>query len=336
MSVDSTQAGAARSSRRTFITGTASVAGALGGLAALAPSGVAAQSNGYFPGFKRGRAKTSGAEINYVIGGSGPPVLLLHGYPQTHCTWHKVAPLLASEYTVVVADLRGYGDSSKPASTDDHAPYSKRAMALDQVELMKQLGFERFAVVGHDRGGRVAHRMALDHPGAVTKLSLLDIVPGAEVYQATDRVLATGYYHWFFLIQAAPMPEKLIAGDVDAFLKWGMARLMPKVIEPAAYAEYLRCLSDPAAIHAMCEDYRAGASIDLDHDAVDAIKTPIACPTYVVYGVKGLVGRKFDVPAIWRKYAARLTFKGIETNHWIPEEAPQELVADLKAFLKSA
>lgn len=328
-------------SRRDFIASTANVAGGLGITALTAASAMPAytqaptqEAAGYFPGFKKGRVKLTHAEIDYVIGGSGPPLLLLHGWPQTKVTWHKVAPMLADSFRVVAADLRGYGDSSKPASTPDHEPYSKRAMARDQVELMNSLGFSRFAVVGHDRGGRVAHRMSIDYPDTVSKLAVLDIVPGAEVYEATDRTLATGYYHWFFLIQPAPMPEKLIAGDVDAFLKWGMSRLMPKIIEPAAFAEYLRCLSTPAAIHGMCEDYRAGATIDLAHDAADNGRK-VGCPTLVIWGGRGLVAKKFDLQSIWARYAANPTYKMYDCNHWIPEEVPNELVTDLKAFLRA-
>src|SRR5437016_4565255 len=193
----------------------------------------------FFPGFKSMRINTSGATINAVVGGSGPPVLLLHGYPQTHVMWHKVAPGLAERFTVVAADLRGYGDSSKPADGVNHSGYSKRAMAQDQVEVMRHFGFDRFAVVGHDRGGRVTHRMLLDHSDRITKAAVIDIVPTHKVYHNVTKELATAYYHWFFLIQPAPFPETVVARSLESFVRQGSST-------PAAYAEYLRCFRDPA------------------------------------------------------------------------------------------
>lgn len=209
-----------------------------------------------------------GIRINTAIGGEGPPVLLLHGYPQTHVIWHRVAPLLAAHHTVVAADLRGYGDSDKPAGSADHAEYSKRAMARDQVLVMRELGFERFSVVGHDRGGRVGHRLALDHPEAVERLAVLDIVPTRYTFEHADATFGRGYYHWFFLAAGNGIPERLIGGDPEY---WIRARMTARhhggtAFDPAAMDEYIRCYDDPAAIHASCEDYRAAATIDLVHD----------------------------------------------------------------------
>ena len=210
----------------------------------------------FFPGFRRHTIQTSGTTINVVVGGNGSPILLLHGYPQTHVEWRKIAPQLSANYTVVIPDLRGYGDSGKPEDGDNHINYSKRAMALDQVEVMEQLGFKQFAMVSHDRGARVGHRLALDHPDRLTKLVMMDIVPTHYMYKTTDRQFASAYFHWFFLILPAPFPETLIGNNVDTVLKLFMGSAMPKYIEPEAYAEYRRCFSDPAAIHASCEDYR--------------------------------------------------------------------------------
>ena len=228
-----------------------------------------------FEGFDDRRIPLStGVTVRARIGGEGPPVLLLHGYPQTSACWHMVAPrLVAAGFTVIASDLRGYGASDKPASTPDHATYSKRAMAADQVELMRRLGHDRFRLAGHDRGGRVAHRLALDHPAAVEKVAVLDIAPTATMYALTDRAFATAYYHWFFLIQPAPLPERLIGADPDFYLQaklgaWGRSGL--GVFAPDALAEYLASYRDPACIAATCEDYRAAASIDLEHDAADA------------------------------------------------------------------
>jgi haloacetate dehalogenase len=219
----------------------------------------------FFPGFRQTQIETSGAIINVLTGGSGAPLLLMHGYPQTLVEWHRIAPQLAQRFSVVLTDLRGYGDSSKPPDGENHFGYSKRAMALDQVEVMERLGFRQFAVVGHDRGGRVGHRMAIDHRDRITKLAVLDIVPTLRMYQTTDKVFATTYFHWFFLIQPAPFPETLINCNIEAWLR---LKNVP-FIAPEAYSEYLRCFRDPATLHASCEDYRAAASIDLEHDAAD-------------------------------------------------------------------
>jgi haloacetate dehalogenase len=287
----------------------------------------------FFPGFEQFRRATAGAEINGVVGGSGPPVLLLQGWPQTHLEWRHVAPILAQRFTVVATDLRGYGDSSKPRSGENHAGYSKRAMAQDQVEVMSQLGFERFAVVGHDRGGRVACRMALDHPQAVTRLALLDIVPTRTVYTQVSKNLATWYFHWFFLIQPEPLPEMLLGGQAEPFLRnFAFRGLIPGAIDEAVFAEYLRCFADPQTLHAMCEDYRAGASIDLQHDETD-LATPLTCPTLILWGVHGAMHRLFDVLETWRPRAPGAQGKALPAGHWLPEECPNELAAALEEFL---
>jgi haloacetate dehalogenase len=286
----------------------------------------------FFPSFRRQTIQTSGTIINVVIGGSGPPVLLLHGYPQTHVEWRKIAPELAKSYTLVIPDLRGYGDSGKPADGDNHINYSKRAMALDQVEVMEKLGFSRFAMVSHDRGARVGHRLALDHPDRLTKLVMMDICPTHYMYKTADQQFASAYFHWFFLIQPAPFPETLIENNVDAFLKVFMGSVVPKSIEPDAYAEYRRCFSDPATIHATCEDYRAAATIDLAHDEADMNKK-ITCPTLVLWGANGIVGRKYDVLAVWRDRATQVSGKALPSGHWLAEDVPNETSAEIKRFL---
>lgn len=279
--------------------------------------------------------------IHAVRGGDGPPVLLLHGFPQSHVLWHRIAPALARTHTVVAADLRGYGDSGRPAAGVDHAGYSFRAMAADQVALMAELGFERFAVVGHDRGARVTHRMALDHPDRVERLALLDVLPTAHVYAHVDRALATAYYHWFFLIQPADLPERLIAGDPRLFLHrclggWGSGL---DAHAPAALAEYERVFADPAARHAMIEDYRAGASIDLEHDAAStAAGRRIAAPCLVLWGERGVVARHPTSPLeVWRALAAdpsRVTGGPIpDAGHFLAEENHDATLAALRAFL---
>jgi haloacetate dehalogenase len=279
----------------------------------------------FFPGFKASKIQTSGAVINTVIGGQGPPLLLLHGAPQTHISWRRVAPDLAKEYTVVATDLRGYGDSSKPPDGESHVNYSKRAMALDQVEVMRQFGFEKFAVVGHDRGGRVGHRMALDHPDKVTRLAVVDIVPTHYLYNNITLAFANSYFHWFLFIQPAPFPENIIANDLTRWVGRGASDVG---------AEYLRVYKDPAAIHAMCEDYRAGASIDLKHDETDLHKK-IECPLLVLWGLKGVVGRLYDPLAIWRERASQVTGKGLPGGHNLQEELPEQTLTELRAFLKA-
>jgi haloacetate dehalogenase len=282
---------------------------------------------------------TDDVSIRARVGGAGPPVLLLHGYPQTHACWHAVAPrLVAAGFTVVLADLRGYGDSSKPAGGPDHAAYAKRAMAADQVTVMRRLGFGRFCLAGHDRGGRVAHRLALDHPGAVARLALLDIAPTATMYALTDRAFATGYYHWFFLIQPAPLPERLIGADPEFYLRtklnaWSQGQ--DSFFAPRAVAEYLRCFADPATIAATCEDYRAAAGIDLEHDAADADRR-IAAPLLALWGERGLVGRLYDVLETWRAKALDVRGHALPTGHYLPEEAPEATAEALAAFFADA
>jgi haloacetate dehalogenase len=287
-----------------------------------------------FKGFRRKRVRTAEVTINLVHGGSGPPLLLLHGYPQTHAIWRKIGPSLVERFTVVAPDLRGYGDSDKPVGLADHANYSKRAMAQDQVEVMAALGFERFAVAGHDRGGRVAHRMALDHPDRVERLAVLDITPTRAMYARTTREFAKAYYHWFFLIQPAPFPETLIGANPDAFLRKHMggrfAGLTP--FEPDGWPEYLRCFSDPATIHATCEDYRAAESIDLAHDDADFGRRQVRCPLLVLWGRHGVIERCFEPLADWREYAADVRGKSLDCGHYLPEEQPTETARELVQF----
>ena len=290
--------------------------------------------NALFPGFERKRIDVSGASINLVHGGAGPAVLLLHGYPQTHCIWHRIAPRLAKHYTVVATDLRGYGDSSKPAGLPDHSNYSKRAMALDQVEVMQALGHDEFNLVGHDRGGRVAHRLALDHPRRVKKLAVLDISPTKAMFEQTGHALAKAYFHWFFLSQPAPFPETLIGADPAFFIKYQMGRRYGglKVFAAEAMAEYLRCFSDPATIHASCEDYRAAETVDLEHDAADAAKK-IECPMLVLWGKHGVIEQLFDCIADWRAAARDVRGQALASGHNLPEEQPEEVLRQLECFL---
>ena len=287
-----------------------------------------------FPGFEQKQIEVSGASIRLVQGGQGPALLLLHGYPQTHAIWHRIAPRLAQNYTVVAADLRGYGDSSKPAGLPDHSNYSKRAMALDQVEVMQALGYETFFLVGHDRGARVAHRLTLDHPQRVRKLALLDICPTRTMYARTDRAFAKAYFHWFLLIQPAPFPETLIGADPAFFIKYHMGRRHGglQVFTEDAMAEYLRCFSDPATIHASCEDYRAAESIDLEHDAADAAEK-VACPVLALWGKHGVIERQFDCLADWRALARDVRGHALDCGHYLPEEQPGDLARELESFL---
>ena len=281
-----------------------------------------------FEGFAQADIDTGEAVIRVRHGGSGPPLLLLHGYPQTHVMWHQVAPRLARDFTVVVPDLRGYGDSSKPPTTPDHAPYSKRAMARDQIAVMEQLGFERFAVAGHDRGGRVAYRLALDHPECVRKLAVLDIIPTGEAFRRADRAFGLGYWHWFFLAQPDDLPERLITADPDAYyLRW-----FSDAFAPEAVAEYRRCFRDPATTHTMCEDYRAGATIDFMLDEADRGRRRIDCPVLVLWGRRGRLDAWYDVLAVWRDWADDVRGRALDCGHFLPEEAPDETYAELHAF----
>jgi haloacetate dehalogenase len=288
-----------------------------------------------FEGFERERVKTGEVEIDLVRRGDGPPVLLLHGYPQTHAMWHLVAPRLAEDSTVVAADLRGYGDSSKPFGDEDHSTYSKRKMAADQVAVMEALGFDSFAVVGHDRGARVGHRLVLDYPERVTKLAVLDIVPTRHVFRTVEKELATAYYHWFFFIQPYDLPETLIGADPSYYLRkklggWGTAL---ETFAPEALAEYERCF-DAATIHASCEDYRASASIDLAHDEVDwDAGRKIECPLLALWGGRGVMESIYDVEAVWHQYANDVRGKPLDAGHFLTEERPEETTQELKKFL---
>lgn len=287
-----------------------------------------------FEQFESCRIQTTDVEIFLRIGGSGPPLLLLHGYPQSHVMWHRVAPALTNDFTVVCADLRGYGDSGKPPGDPAHRTYSKRASAADMVEVMDALGFDRFMVAGHDRGGRVTHRMCLDHPERVAKAALLDIVPTRTLFENTNKEIATGYYHWFFLIQPE-LPEQMIGAAPLAYLRSKLGAWAAEggdAFAPEARAEYERCFLDPATIHASCEDYRAAAGIDLEHDRADE-DARIACPLLVLWGENGLMHRHFDVLATWREKAAGpVVGKALACGHYLPEEAPEATLAELRVF----
>ncbi|MBC8120188.1 MAG: alpha/beta hydrolase [Burkholderiaceae bacterium] len=316
-----------------------------------------------FAGFRQERRRANGITINLRHGGSGPPLLLLHGFPQTHAIWHKVAPQLAEKFTLVMPDLRGYGDSDKPDSSADHAPYSKRTMARDAAELMRSFGFERFLVAGHDRGGRVAHRLAVDHPRAVERLMVLDISPTLTMYEGTTMQFAAAYYHWFFLIQPEPLPERLIAADPLFYLHrkigaWGSAHAMSEapsqanrepprgaaaeqpggqqcapLFDPRALAEYERCFTAPA-VHAMCEDYRAAASIDLEHDRADLLASRLVeCPVSALWGKRGVVDKFFTPLADWQERTRQVvTGRAMPSGHYIAEEVPELLNAEMQAF----
>lgn len=290
-----------------------------------------------FPGFASKRIATAeGVEIHVVIGGSGPPLLLLHGHPQTHSIWHKVAPVLARHFSLVAADLRGYGDSSKPPGGDEHARYSKREMAADMVALMGALGHERFAILAHDRGARVAHRLAMDHSTAVRRLVLLDIAPTLDMYALANDAFARAYWHWFFLIQPAPLPERLIEADPAAYVRDVMGRrsagLAP--FDPRALAEYQRCMALPGAAHGVCEDYRAAAGLDLEHDRSDRAQgRSLDAPLLALWGAEGVVHRCFDPLALWRRIATDVRGEALPCGHYIPEEAPELLLAKVLPFL---
>lgn len=291
-----------------------------------------------FPGFEEGRCRTSDdCVIDYVMGGAGPPVLLLHGYPQTKALWSKVAPQLAEHFTIIAADLRGYGASSKPQNAADNSTYSFRAMADDQVALMQSLGFDRFHVVGHDRGGRTAHRMALDHPGKVQSLTVMDIIPTADVFAHTDKLLALTYWHWFFLAQPSPFPETLIGHDPDSFfetclLGWGKSKLSD--FDADQLAAYRAAWRDPDMIRGSCADYRAAATIDSEHDEADQ-QPRITCPALVAYGADGVMADMFDIPALWRNTCTSVTEGPVPGGHFFIDQYPDETAALLRAFLTS-
>ena len=306
--------------RHAAIAAATVAAGSLAESQAQTPAGTASP---FIPGFRTFNFQTSGATLNGVIGGQGPPLLLLHGAPQSHITWRLIAPDLAKTYTVVAPDLRGYGDSSKPADKPDHSPYSKRAMALDQIELMKSFGFESFRLVGQDRGGRVSHRLVLDHPQAVTKLAVLDIVPTYYLYTHVTEAFINAYFHWFQNVRTAPIPENSIAATFAG-------RTAPA--DPVQ-AEYFRIQSNPANIHGMCEDYRAAASIDLEHDKAD-LEKKIACPLLVLWAKPGAMDNLYDVLSIWKERGVNVTGKGMPGGHNMQEGAPAQVLAELQSFLK--
>ena len=289
-----------------------------------------------FPGFTPALFQGTQANIHYLRAGAGEPVLLLHGYPQTHACWHQVAPELARHYTVICADLRGYGDSSKPPGLPDHSNYAKRAMAQDMVELMASLGFDRFHLVGHDRGGRVAHRMAADHPTRVHTVAVLDISPTLTMFERTDMHFARAYYHWFFMLQPAPEPEHMLAGRVPFNVLGRVGRAEPDLskFSPAAVDAYVRAFADPAAIHGSCEDYRAAGTIDLEHDRADrAAGFKLPMPLLALWGSEGVIASMFDCLSDWRAVAHHVQGKALPCGHFIPEEAPQETTAEILSFL---
>jgi len=296
-------------------------AGQAGPVAASAP----ADTTRFFPGFKPFSVKTTGAVITGVVGGSGPPILLLHGAPQSHISWRLVAPKLAASHTVIVPDLRGYGDSSKPADGENHVNYSKRAMALDQVEVMKHFGFDRFPVIGQDRGGRVTHRLLLDHPKNVTHAAVLDIIPTHYLYTHVTLQFVQAYYHWFSYLRPAPTPENELKATNDAALAKATSDVQ---------REYLRTMTNPATIHAMCEDYRASASIDLQHDEADQQKK-IACPLAVLWSQNGSMGRLYDVLGIWKTRGKKVVGKGLPGGHNLQEDVPDMVFDEIQNLLKS-
>ena len=293
--------------------------------------------NPLFPGFESELIEVNGVKIMARKGGSGQPLLLLHGHPQTHAIWHRVAQQLAKSHTVVMTDLRGYGDSSKPQGSHDHLNYSKRVMALDQIEVMRHFGFSEFDVLAHDRGARVAHRLALDHPKAVKRLVLLDIAPTLAMYEKTSNQFARSYWHWFFLIQPAPMPERLIEADPSAYVRDVLGRrsagLAP--FDARALAEYVRCIELPGAAHGLCEDYRASASIDLIHDQLDIdTKNFLHQPLLVLWGEQGVVNQCFEPLKEWSKLAVNVKGHALPCGHYIPEEAPELMLSQMQSFLE--
>ena len=288
-----------------------------------------------FEGFDELQIETSGATINLVKGGSGPPLLMLHGYPQSHVMWHKIAPRLAEDFTVVAPDLRGYGDSSKPHGDPEHLIYSKREMARDQAEVMTQLGFDTFLLVGHDRGARVSHRLTKDHSDRVLKLATLDIIPTHKMFQIVNKEMATNTYHWFFLIQPYDFPERMIGGAADYFIRTRFTRgANAETIFPSeAVEQYVRCFCDPGTIHATCEDYRAGASIDLVHDEAD-FDSKVTCPMLALWSETGYVGRTQNVLEVWSEYATNLRGFSLPAGHFLAEELPDATYEAIVGFLQ--
>ena len=288
-----------------------------------------------FKGFQSRTVLREGVPLNSRVAGEGPPLLLLHGHPQTQAMWHRVAPALAGCFTVVLMDLRGYGDSARPAPDADHRAHSKREMALDALAVMAQHGFDHFGVLAHDRGARVAHRLAADHPNAVQRLMLLDIAPTLAMYGQTSEDFARAYWHWFFLIQPPPLPEALIASDPVRYVRSVMgsrhAGLAP--FDPAALAEYERCAALPGTATSICEDYRASAGIDLEHDRADVVAGHrLMQPLRVFWGEYGTVGRCFDVLSLWRERAHQVTGQALPCGHYIAEELPERVIAEAVPF----
>lgn len=291
-----------------------------------------------FPGFTLDKIAVTDGELRVRTGGSGPPLLLLHGNPQTHAMWHAVAPSLSEVYSVVCPDLRGYGGSHKPEATPDHAPYAKREMARDMVELMAHLGHDRFYLAGHDRGARVSHRLALDHPDRVLKLAVLDIVPTIEHFERTDMDFAMGYYHWFWLAQPHPYPEMLINEAPEAWFRRHTTR-PPKgddFFNPEAYADYLEAARNPDMIRGMCEDYRAAATIDLDHDRTSReAGDKIACPLLALWGANGKIDKWYKPLEIWSDYCSNPVSGGaVSSGHYVAEEAPGDVVERFRGFFQ--
>jgi haloacetate dehalogenase len=293
-----------------------------------------------FPGFVETEVRTSGATIPVLHKGDGPPVLLLHGYPESHVTWHKVAPRLAERFSVYIPDLRGYGDSSRPSDGDRHVNYSFRAMALDQIETMRHFGHEQFFVGAHNRGARVAHRLCLDFPQNVQKVCLMDIAPTLTMYRHTNQEFATKYMWWFFLIQAAPLPEHLIGLDPDYYLDYVLGALnkTPGALTPEAVSEYRRCFCCTSTIHATCEDFRAAAGVNLEMDEADErAGNKIVAPVLVLWGAKGTVGRLWDVVATWQeKASSKVAGRGLDCGHFLQEERPDEILQELQQFFETA
>ena len=293
-------------------------------------------------GFQAGLISTQHASdgeilISYQMGGSGPPLLLLHGFPQTKMIWHRVAPALAKHFTVIASDLRGYGASSKPQGLADHSTYSKRAMASDQAQLMNALGFSHYGVLGHDRGGRVAHRLALDYGKQVNKLMVLDISPTLAMYEQTTMQFASSYWHWFFLIQKAPIPETMIGANTEFFMKqfMGGRHAGLSIFAPECWQEYVLAMSDPACLHAMCEDYRAAASIDIEHDRQTiAQKQLLEMPVRVLWGEFGQVNACFKPLEDWQKLGTDVSGQTLQSGHYIPEEIPEGLIAEALSFFR--
>ena len=289
-----------------------------------------------FEDFERKVIATTGAKINLVCGGKGAPLLLLHGHPQTYMMWHKMAPRLSEFFTLIIPDLRGYGDSSKPVSDEDHLPYSKRAMALDQIEMMEELGYSNFFVAGHDRGARVTHRLLLDYPTYVNKAAVIDIAPTLTMYREANEGFAKAYYHWFFLIQPEPLPEKLIGSNPDFYLKFKLSNASAgmKPFSRKALEEYLRCYRNPQTLHAICEDYRASNTIDLVHDEED-LKRMVECPLLVLWAENGVVEKYFDVLVEWRKRALDIRGKALPGGHYLAEELPELMCQEFIEFFSS-